>query len=88
MNHAHVALFSPDDDDGKLHHRSSVLIIHRDGGLWAGRVGSAEFQRPPITMTTSVLSQQEILRQLHLRRHIDDLKRSMEEREQAVQENR
>ena len=53
-----------------------------------GRVGSAECQRPPITMATSVLSQQEILRQLHLRRHIDDLKRSVEEGEQAVQENR
>ena len=66
----------------------SLLITLRDGGLWAGRVGSAECQRPPITMATSVLSQQEVLRQLHLRRHIDELKRNVEEREQAVHKNR
>ena len=83
-----VTLFCPDGDHDKLHHCSSVLITCRDGGLWTGRVGSAECQRLPITMATSVLSQQEMLRQLHLRRHIDDLKTSVEEREQAVQENR
>ena len=83
-----VTLYCPGGDHDKLHHCSSVLIICRDGGLWTGRVGSAECQRPPITMATSVLSHQEMLRQLHLRRHIDDLKMSVEEREQAVRENR
>lgn len=84
----HVVLFSPDSEDDKLNRCSSLLITLRDGGLWTGRVGSAECQRPPITMATSVLSQQEVLRQLHLRRHIDELKRNVEEREQAVHKNR
>lgn len=76
-----VALTIPDSVD-----RCSSFL--RDGGLWTGRVGSAECQRPPITMATSVLSQQEVLRQLHLRRHIDELKRNVEEREQVVHKNR
>jgi len=41
---------------------------------------------PSGTMATSVLSQQEVLRQLHLRRHIDLLKKNVEDKEQAVEE--
>ena len=65
-----------------------LLLLCRDEGSWMGGVGLSEWQGPSVTMAAAVLSQQEVLRQLHLRRHIDLLKKNVEEKEQAVEEAR